>query len=92
MLGFCITGAEIQVRGEEVVIEKWGLIVDYFVECWLMLWTAYSIEGDLKRAERARSFASISYRIVVGEDETFEETYGGKARVLIAQKKLWKSV
>jgi hypothetical protein len=29
---------------------------------------------------------------VVGEDETFEETYGGKARVLIAQKKLWKSV
>ncbi len=57
-----------------------------------MLWTAYSIEGDLKRAERARSFASISYRIVVGEDETFEETYGGKARVLIAQKKLWKSV
>jgi hypothetical protein len=95
MLGFNITGAQVHLKSSDshvIVIEKWGLVVDYLVECWLMIWTAYASLGDFERADMARAFASVSYRIVVGEDETFEETYGAKARAFIANGKLWTNI
>lgn len=95
MLGFVITGANVYLRDDQeriIVVEKWGLVVDYLPECWLMIWTAYALLGDKERADMARGVASVNYRIVVGEDETFEETYGAKARGFIAKGKLWTSV
>ncbi|KAG4429525.1 hypothetical protein IFR05_014999 [Cadophora sp. M221] len=95
MLGFSIYGAAFPVRKGEsmiIVVEKWGLVVDYLVECWMMLWTAYAVLGDGERAEMARWFAVVSYRIVVGEDVTFEETYGGRGKVCVEQRRLWSSL
>lgn len=95
MLGFVITGANVYLRDDQervIVVDKWGLVVDYLPECWLIIWTAYALLGDKERADMARTLASVSYRIVVGEDETFEETYGAKARGFIAKGKLWTSV
>lgn len=45
---------------------------------------------EILRAEKARAYAGVCYKIVVGEDDTFEETYGGKAREVIRNKGLWK--
>ncbi|KAH7370485.1 hypothetical protein BKA65DRAFT_589810 [Rhexocercosporidium sp. MPI-PUGE-AT-0058] len=81
MLGFSIRGAAFPARKGEsrvIVVEKWGLVVDYEVECWMMLWTAYAVVGDGERAEMVRKLAVVSYRIVVGEDVTFEGVYGTK--------------
>ncbi|PVH88064.1 hypothetical protein DL98DRAFT_225906 [Cadophora sp. DSE1049] len=93
MLGFVIHGTAFHTSGSTMfVVEKWGLVVDYLVECWMDLWTAYAVLGDLERAETMRKFAIVSYRIVVGEDQTFEETYGSKGRVCMAQRRLWSSL
>lgn len=91
MLGFSIHGAAFPARKGDrgIVVEKWGLVVDYLVECWLMLWTAYAVLGDMERGEMARGLAVTSYRIVVGEDQTFEETYGAKGRACVVQGRLW---
>lgn len=94
MLGFSVRGIGFPVqKGEEriIVVQKWGLVVDYLVECWMMLWTAFAALGDGERAEMARKLAVVSYKIVVGEDETFEESYGMKGRVCIEQGRLWIS-
>ncbi|KAL2066321.1 hypothetical protein VTL71DRAFT_2392 [Oculimacula yallundae] len=94
MLGFSIHGASFPCRNGEskiIVVEKWGLVVDYLVECWMVLWTAYAVLGDVERADMARNFAVVSYRIVVGEDQTFEETYGAKGTACVAQGRLWSS-
>lgn len=90
MLGFEIRGAQIPAIGSGmVIVEKWGLVVDYLVECWMILWTAYAALGDLERAEIARNFAIVTYGIVVGEDQTFEETYGSNGRICVLQRMLW---
>ncbi len=92
MLGFFVRGAQFPAQGGEermIVVQKWGLVVDYLVECWMMLWTAFAALGDGDRAGMARHLAVVSYRIVVGEDETFEETYGQKGKMCIEQGRLW---
>ena len=90
MLGFVIRGAQISTNGSgSIIVEKWGLMVDYLVECWMILWTAYAALGDLERAEITRELAVVSYGIIVGEDQTFEETYGSKGSVCVVQRMLW---
>ena len=43
------------------------------------MWTAFVVLKNAKKADEAKHLAITSYRIVVGEDETLEETYGQKA-------------
>ncbi|KAJ5042254.1 uncharacterized protein L3040_004807 [Drepanopeziza brunnea f. sp. 'multigermtubi'] len=92
-LGFAIEGASFPpARADSVIaVVKWGLVVDHLVECWVLLWTAYAVLRDVRRAEMAREMAVVSYRVLVGEDETFEETYGVRARGCVAQGRLWSS-
>lgn len=92
MLGFEIKGGDIlQQRGEERVLEvkKWGLATYEMIVSWVSLWTAFAFLGERDRAEQARQIAVVSYRIMIGEDETFEESIGKDARSLIKEKKLW---
>jgi len=77
---------------EPLVIGKWGLVTDSLVECWLLLWTSYVVLGQGEKAEAAKGLAIVSYRIIVGEDETFEEVYGSKAKRYIAQGMLWNGL
>lgn len=87
MLGFEIKDGE---SGEfSIVVEKWGVMIGYVLECFLLLWTAFARAGNQRGAEGARDLATIAYKIIVGEDETFDKTYGDKARILIGQRQLW---
>jgi hypothetical protein len=57
-------------------------MVDSVIETWIHLWTAYAIVAP-EWCHRAEEYAKTAYRICVGEDVTFEETYGRKAKEAI---------
>jgi hypothetical protein len=58
-----------------VVVKHWGLIEDRLIECWMLLSGAYHLVAP-DPGSQAKEYARISYKICVGEDETFEEVYG----------------
>jgi hypothetical protein len=67
-------------------------MVDYVVECWLLLWTSFALIGEPKVAEMTKDLAATSYKIIVGEDETFEKTYGTKAKSWLARGCIWNGL
>ncbi|KAH0563178.1 hypothetical protein GP486_002254 [Trichoglossum hirsutum] len=74
-LGYVIEGGSLpRTVGTPMVIKQWGLLEDSLVECWLHLCKAYRLVApDLEK--QAEQYARITYKIVVGEDETFDETF-----------------
>ncbi|KAL2832560.1 TPR domain protein [Aspergillus cavernicola] len=74
-LGFVVEGG-LPPFATGLVIKRWGLMVDSLVELWILLADAYSRLAPGLRAP-AWEYASITYRVCVGESETFEEMYGG---------------
>ncbi|KAJ6019702.1 hypothetical protein N7522_001769 [Penicillium canescens] len=74
-LGFIIKGGNIPHGSDTpLVVQKWGLMTDGVVGCWMILSCAYR-ELAPTLASQAEEYARVSYRICVGEDETFDETY-----------------
>ncbi|CZR64819.1 uncharacterized protein PAC_14718 [Phialocephala subalpina] len=94
VLGFKLNNFDLSnpPSNQKPTIEKWGLVVDYVVELFLILWTSCSTIGNSKRAEAAIGLAKLSYSIVVGESETFEESYGIRARGLVKEGRIWVDV
>jgi hypothetical protein len=74
-LGYIIEGGNLPYTpGSPMVIKQWGLFMDHSVECWGILCGAYQLVApDL--TTQAVHYAKLSYRVCVGEDETFEETH-----------------
>lgn len=74
-LGHVIEGGNLpHTLGTPMAVKQWGLFTDHSIECWGLLRGAYQfVAPDL--AAQAVRYAKLSYRICVGEDETFEETY-----------------
>lgn len=74
-LGYVIEGGNPpHTLGTPMVLKQWGLFTDCSIECWRLLCGAYQlVASDL--AAQSVQYAKLSYRICVGEDETFEETY-----------------
>lgn len=87
MLGFemAFGGAS---RDSTIAVTKWGLMNDFVVECWMLLWTTFALMSALKAADMAKDLAT-SYKIIVGEDETFEETYGIRGKSWITKRVIW---
>ncbi len=82
-LGFVIKGAQIPVSSiTPFEVVQWGLMVENVIETWIHLWTAYAVVAP-HLCQGAEESARISYRICVGEDVTFEESCGQKARQAI---------
>lgn len=83
-LGFIIKGGTLEPGSPNPPLEvsEWGLMTDNVVEAWAHLWIAYAAVAP-HLCQRAEEFAKTSYRIVVGEDFTFDKTYGAKAREAI---------
>lgn len=80
-LGFVINNPPV-LSNPTLEVVQWGLMTDGVIETWVHLWTAYA--GVAPRlAQKAEEYARISYRICVGEDVTFDETYGKDAREAI---------
>lgn len=74
-LGFVIEGGNVpRVSDTPLSVQKWGLMTEEVVRCWMVLCRAYQ-ELTPELASQAERYAKISYRICVGEDETFEQTY-----------------
>lgn len=74
-LGFVIEGGAVpRTSDAPLVIKKWGLIDDDLVNGWIVMARAYhAVAPELVAA--ARGYAKMVYRICVGEDESFEDTY-----------------
>lgn len=77
-LGFVIKH-ERPTKTSPFEIETWGLVLDQVVETWVYLWVAYSKLAPHLCAQCER-YARISYKICIGEDETFDEHYGRAAK------------
>ena len=79
-LGYIIEGGNLpRTSGTPMMVKQWGLMVDHLIECWMLLSGAYHVVApDLET--QAEEYAKISYKICVGEDETFDETYGKLAK------------
>ncbi|KAK2789309.1 hypothetical protein FQN53_002151 [Emmonsiellopsis sp. PD_33] len=74
-LGYIIEGGNIpHVPGTPLLVKQWGLMLDTNVRCWMTLAAACCVVAPDIVAQ-AEEYARITYRICVGEDETFEETY-----------------
>lgn len=74
-LGFVIKGGNLpRVSNAPLVVKKWGLMNDGVVGCWMILCFAYR-ELAPTLASQAERYARVSYKICVGEDETFDKTY-----------------
>ena len=75
-LGYVIDGGTIPHASDTPFnVKKWGFVSDDVVECWMILAGAYHDVAPALEVQ-AQGYARISYKICVGEDETFEETYG----------------
>lgn len=63
-------------------IEQWGLMVDGLIETWVLLWMAYEklVPRHPELCEKAEEYARTTYKICVGEDDTFEGQVGNVAR------------
>ena len=56
-------------------VEHWGLMEDCLIQTWVHLWTAYAqVAPDL--CKTAEKYAKMTYRICIGEDDTFDDKYG----------------
>ena len=74
-LGFTIKRPDPPSLSSPFEIEQWGLMEDCLIDMWVHLWTAYAqVAPDL--CGKAEEYARITYRICVGEDDTFDKMYG----------------
>ncbi|KPM41951.1 hypothetical protein AK830_g4617 [Neonectria ditissima] len=75
-LGYVIEGGNLpRSMGKPMVVRRWGLLKDHVIDCWMLLSAAYrSVAPDLEA--QAVEYARISYKVCIGEDETFKETFG----------------
>jgi hypothetical protein len=73
-LGYVIEGARLPSLPEtRLVVKKWGLLFSELIQCWMILATAYHTAAPLL-SPQAISYARITHKICLGEDETFEKT------------------
>lgn len=77
-LGFVIKGAQLPSSPDEILrIEKWGIMTDDVVRLWVHLWNVYSARAP-HLLQKAAEYGRLAYKICVGEDVTFEESYDGR--------------
>jgi hypothetical protein len=72
-LGFAVVGLDLSNTSFE--IERWGLVIDHLVEIFLHARTAFNAAGSLVDSMRAEEHARVAYKIVVGEDVSFESVH-----------------
>ncbi|KAK0648119.1 hypothetical protein B0T16DRAFT_112784 [Cercophora newfieldiana] len=75
--GFVIEGGSLPQRAREqpLMVKEWGLMMDNVIDCWMFLRRSYRVLAP-ELASAAERFAKVSYRICIGEDDTFEGTLG----------------
>ncbi|CAO2647207.1 Nn.00g081290.m01.CDS01 [Neocucurbitaria sp. VM-36] len=74
LLGFIVAGLDATSTSFRVV--KWGLMMDHLVEAFLHARTAFEAIQGWENSKRAEEYARTAYKIVVGENTSFESIYG----------------
>lgn len=73
LLGFVIDASQ---GGFEV--KKWGLMVDHLVDAFFLIKVILIKLREVESAKKAEAYAKTAFKIVVGEDASFEKTYAGR--------------
>ena len=73
-LGFTVVGMDHTLTVFKVL--KWGLPVDDLVEAFKVAQIAFERIGAWDNARAAMQYAKTAYKMVIGEDATFEKWYG----------------
>lgn len=73
VLGYVVVGADSSQTRFTVV--RWGVLGDHLVETFLHIRTAFAAMGLEEDSGRALEYAKTVYKIVVGENETFQGNY-----------------
>ena len=71
-LGFVIAHPSPGSPNSSLEVLQWGLAEDQVIEIWTHLWIAYG-EVAPHLCKKAEEYARVSYKICIGEDETFDE-------------------
>lgn len=80
-LGYVIEGGSPDTETDtSLVVKRWGLFQNSLIECWIILVLAYSDLAKPGLSGQAEMYAKMSYKMSVGEDESFDETYGQHIR------------
>ena len=72
-LGFGVVGAD--SSHTRFAVLRWGLVEDHLVETFLHIRTAFTAMGAREDSERAEEYARTTYKILVGEDVSFNASY-----------------
>jgi hypothetical protein len=72
-LSFVVTGLD--RTSEALVVLEWGHTVDHLVEVFLHARSALEQLGLSEKSKQAKHYARVAYRILVGEDASFGDTY-----------------
>lgn len=74
LLGYVIIGLDSTSVSFKII--KWGVVSDYLVEAFLHAQTALEETQAWEDAKQAEAYAKTAYKIVVGEDSSFEAVHG----------------
>jgi hypothetical protein len=72
-IGFIFTGLDSSSTVFSIV--KWGVIVDILIVIFMQARNSFLNVGQLGKASRAEEYARVAYKVVVGEDDTFKDSY-----------------
>jgi hypothetical protein len=78
-LGFVVSG--IDSSPTSIAIIRWGLVVDMLVSVLLQAKSIFEAIGILEKSKQTEDYARLVYKIIVGEDSSFDATYVGKGDV-----------
>ena len=73
MLGFVVVGADSCKTPFEIT--KWGFAVELLVEIFFHIRNAFMAMGAREDSSRAELYAKTMYKILIGEDASFDTTY-----------------
>lgn len=74
LLGFAVKGADTTATPFKIL--KWGVLVDHLIGAFWEACTAFEAVGLFNDSRTAVAYARTAYAMVVGEDSSFEATYG----------------
>jgi hypothetical protein len=72
-LGFAVVGMDPSSTSFE--IKRWGMVIDHLEEIFLHARTAFDAAGSPGDSRRAEEYARVAYRIVVGENSSFQSVH-----------------
>jgi hypothetical protein len=74
-LGYVIQGGGLPYEsGTTLKVIQWGLMMPLVLRCWVLLSISYQLVAPELEAQ-AKAYAKITYRVCIGEDETFDKAY-----------------